>query len=45
MRPDHDRWYVKPEGGSFDRPAGTFSIARRMAPWSAQVVEVRSVEI
>jgi hypothetical protein len=40
-----DRWYHTPKGGRFDRTAGTFVMARRMQPWSAEVAEVRSVEI
>ena len=40
---DPDRWYVQPKGGHIDRQAGTLVIHRRMAPWSAEVVEVRSV--
>ncbi|MDK1032139.1 MAG: hypothetical protein QGD94_09045, partial [Planctomycetia bacterium] len=39
---DVDRWYVSPKGGGFDPGAGTFSIERRLPPWSADVVEVRS---
>ncbi len=38
---DPDQWYITPQGGRFDRNAGAFSIARRLAPWSAQVAEVR----
>jgi len=41
---DPDRWYVAPKGGRFDRSTGTFAIARRMPPWSAQVAEVHSIE-
>lgn len=37
-----DRWYVGPKGGRFDREAGTFTVHRRMPPWSAEVIEVRS---
>jgi hypothetical protein len=39
---DVDRWYVNPKGGGFDPGAGVFSIERRLPPWSADVVEVRS---
>jgi len=42
---DPDRWYVTPKGGRFDRQTGMFHIARRMAPWSAHVVEVRSIDL
>ncbi len=42
---DPDRWYHTPKGGRFDRTAGTFIMARRMAAWSADVAEVRSVDI
>ena len=42
---DLDRWYVIPYGGGFDAGDGTFSISRRMAPWSAQVVEVSALAI
>ena len=45
MGVDPDRWYHTPKGGRFDRTAGTFVVARRMPPWSAEVVEVRAVEI
>lgn len=40
-----DLWYVTPKGGRFDGQDGTFAVGRRMAPWSAEVVEVRSIEI
>lgn len=39
---DRDRWYDTPivhENGGFDAERGTFTVARRLAPWSAQVVE------
>lgn len=39
---DRDRWYDAPivhEEGGFDSGQGTFTVARRLAPWSAQVVE------
>jgi len=38
---ERDRYYVRPKGGRFEREAGTFSISRRMSPWSAEVAEVR----
>jgi hypothetical protein len=38
-----DRWYVTPKGGSFDLEAGTFTIRRRLAPWSAWVAEARAL--
>ena len=44
MGMDPDRWYVTPRGGRFDRQAGTFFISRRMAPWSAELMEVRSID-
>jgi hypothetical protein len=40
---DRDRWYDSPivhESGGFNAELGTFTVARRLAPWSAQVVEV-----
>jgi hypothetical protein len=40
---DRDRWYDSPivnEGGGFNAEHGTFTVARRLAAWSAQVVEV-----
>lgn len=40
---DPDRWYASPKGGGFDAKAGTFRVSRRMAPWSAVVLEVPSV--
>ncbi|MFH1007647.1 MAG: alpha/beta hydrolase [Candidatus Latescibacterota bacterium] len=40
---DCDKWYVTPKGGGFDSNSGTFSIKRRMAPWSAQTIEVRAI--
>ena len=43
---DRDQWYVSPfshaEGG-FDAEAGTYRVSRRLAPWSAQIVEVRAL--
>ncbi len=39
---DRDRWYNCPrvhEGGGFDAEQGMFTVSRRLAPWSAQVVE------
>jgi hypothetical protein len=39
---DRDRWYDCPivhEAGGFDAERGTFTAARRLAPWSVQVVE------
>jgi hypothetical protein len=41
---DRDRWYVSPKGGGFDPNTGTFTISRRLAPWSAQVAEVWVLE-
>jgi hypothetical protein len=44
---DLDRWYVTPythAGGGFDRDAGTYVVSRRLAPWSAQVVEVHALD-
>lgn len=43
MNLDRDRWYVRPKGGRFNKDLGTFTIERRLAPWSAQVAEVRQV--
>jgi hypothetical protein len=40
---DPDRWYRAPKGGGFDGSRGLFHVARRMAPWSAVVLEVPSV--
>jgi hypothetical protein len=40
---DPDRWYVAPKGSGFDASRGLFRIGRRMAPWSAVVLEVTSV--
>jgi hypothetical protein len=36
-----DAWYVTPKGGWFDARAGTFVVHRRLAPWAAEVAEVR----
>jgi hypothetical protein len=44
---DRDRWYITPRthaGGGFYREAGTYVVSRRLAPWSAQVVEVRALD-
>jgi len=41
---DPDRWYTKPKGSGFSPAAGTFTISRWMAPWSAHVAEIRPVE-
>ena len=38
-----DSWYINPKGGEFDSHSGTFSISHRMPPWSAEVIEVRSI--
>jgi len=38
-----DKYYIMPKGGSVDVETGTFSISRRMPPWSAQLAEVRSI--
>jgi hypothetical protein len=40
---DRNRWYINPKGGGFDRDLGTFSISRRMPPWSAETIEVRNL--
>ena len=43
---DRDRWYApRPSHPSdrFDADAGTFTLARRMAPWSPAVIEVRAI--
>ena len=40
---DPDRWYVTPKGGRFDARDGTFNVQRRLPPWSAEVMEVRSL--
>ncbi len=40
---DRDRWYINPKGGGFDANSGTFSISRRMAPWSAETIEVHAI--
>lgn len=36
-----DAWYITPKGGGFDARAGTFVVNRRLAPWAAEVAEVR----
>ncbi|MBI4530230.1 MAG: hypothetical protein HY709_01810, partial [Candidatus Latescibacteria bacterium] len=36
-------YYYNLKGGRFNRDSGTFTIQRRLAPWSAQVAEVRQV--
>ena len=39
---DRERWYDRPivhEDGGFDKTHGTFTVARRLAPWSVQIVE------
>ena len=39
---DRDHWYDRPivhEDGGFNKERGTFTVARRLAPWSVQVVE------
>lgn len=41
---DRNRWYVNPKGGRFDANEGTFTISRRLPPWSARVAEVRALE-
>jgi hypothetical protein len=40
---DPDQWFVLPKNGGFGYLDGTFRIQRRMAPWSAQVAEVRRI--
>ena len=43
---DRDRWYApRPShpGDRFDADAGTYTLARRLAPWSPAVVEVRAI--
>ncbi len=40
---DRDRWYINPKGGQFDHDSGTFSISRRMPPWSAEPIEVHPI--
>jgi len=40
-----DLWYVAPKGARFDKAAGAFVVGRRMAPWSAEVMEVYSVPL
>ncbi|MBI2914679.1 MAG: hypothetical protein HYY08_02015 [Firmicutes bacterium] len=42
---DPDKWYVSPKGGWFDGSSGSFSVRRRLPPWSAQVAEVRPVPV
>lgn len=44
---DPDRWYVTPftySGGGFNRDDGTYTASRLMAPWSAEVIELRALE-
>lgn len=40
---DRDRWYINPKRGRFDRKNGTFSIGRRMPPWSAETIEMHPI--
>jgi hypothetical protein len=40
---DCDRWYIAPPGTQFDQQGAMFSVRRRMLPWSAEVIEVRTV--
>lgn len=42
---ERDAWYINVQGGWFDGGRGSFHIQRRMAPWSAQVVEVRALPV
>lgn len=39
-----DRWYIQTKGGSFNRAEGTFTVTRRLAPWSAQHAYVHALE-
>ena len=44
---DPDRWYITPftySGGGFNRNNGTYTASRLMAPWSAQVIELRALD-
>jgi len=41
---ERDTWYINPMGGGFDNVKCSYHIQRRMAPWSAQVVEVRALK-
>jgi hypothetical protein len=43
MELERDRWYINPKGGRFDSASGVFSISRRLSPWSAETIEVRSI--
>lgn len=38
---DRNKWYICPKTYGFDSIKGTFTIKRRLAPWSAQVAEIR----
>lgn len=40
---DPDRWYCPTKGGIFDPNSGSFSIERRLEPWSAQVAKVEAL--
>jgi hypothetical protein len=40
---DPDRFYVRPKRGWFNPSDGTLYVGHHMAPWSAELVEVRSV--
>lgn len=45
---DRDLWYDAPivhEGGGFNAERGTFTVARRLAAWSVQVVEVYPLKL
>jgi hypothetical protein len=43
---DLDRWYIAPynlAGRGSNPQAGTFTVSRRLEPWSAQVLEITSL--
>lgn len=37
---ERNKWYITSPGCNFDSVTGFFTVKRRLAPWSAQVVEV-----
>lgn len=41
---ERNKWYITPPGCSFDSNTGSFTVKRRLTPWSAQVVEVYTLK-